>query len=261
MGVVKSLVVLTFIFLFAGASSADDRELETLFGNRGVEGAIVISSLDGKKEYVWNEDRARKRFVPASTFKIPHTLIALDQGAVSDEKAVIPWDGKKQEVRGCNNDQRLETAFPLSCVWFYQELAKRMDRAKYTELLGKTGYGNGLAGPDLTTFWLAGDLSISPYEQVLFLRNLYHGSLPYKKEHMEVVKKLMVNEVNPLFTVRAKTGWAARTLPEQGWFVGYVETGGQVWLFATHIDIKKAADLALRKQITLDALKLKGIIK
>lgn len=34
---------------------------------------------------VFNEPRAQKRFYPASTYKIPHTLFALDAGLVKDE--------------------------------------------------------------------------------------------------------------------------------------------------------------------------------
>ena len=55
---------------------------------------MVISSLDGKMSYVHNSSRSETRFVPASTFKIPNTLIALEEGAIKNEKEVIQWDGK-----------------------------------------------------------------------------------------------------------------------------------------------------------------------
>ena len=33
----------------------------------------------------YDVERAQKRFMPASTFKVPHALFALDAGAVRDE--------------------------------------------------------------------------------------------------------------------------------------------------------------------------------
>jgi beta-lactamase class D len=64
----------------------------------------------------------------------------------------------------------------------------------------------------------------------------------------------------PGYTIRAKTGWAERISPQIGWYVGYVETGDNVWFFATNMDIAKPDDARFRRQITLDALKIKGII-
>ena len=40
----------------------------------------------------YDVERAQKRFMPASTFKVP-ALFALDAGAVRDEFQVIRWDG------------------------------------------------------------------------------------------------------------------------------------------------------------------------
>ena len=44
------------------------------------------------------------------------------------------------------------------------------------------------------------------------------------------------------------------------WYVGYVETKDDVWFFAMNIDTKSKDDLPKRKAITLETLKLKGII-
>jgi len=70
----------------------------------------------------------------------------------------------------------------------------------------------------------------------------------------------MIVEENPQFTLRAKTGWAMRTDPQYAWYVGYVEPKGQIWFFAMNLDIKKKGDETLRKEITMAALKAKGIL-
>jgi beta-lactamase class D len=49
--------------------------------------------------------------------------------------------------------------------------------------------------------------------------------------------------------------------PQYGWYVGYVENKKSTWLFATNVDIKNQQDLALRKDLTIAALKAKRIIQ
>ena len=218
-------------------------------------------SLDGKTRYIHNQDRAEERFLPASTFKIPHTLIALAEGAIKDEKEIIRWDGNDKGWKEWNKDQTLETAFPLSCVWFYQELAKRVGNGQYIKHLQKIPYGNQKTGADVTTFWLEGDLRISPLEQIEFLKRLYNDELPYSRQHMDILKQLMIVERTPHYTIRAKTGWTMRVTPQIGWYVGYVETKGHVWFFVTNIEIFNKGDEKFRQEISLEALKLKGILE
>ena len=58
----------------------------------------------------YDVERAQKRFMPASTFKVPHALFALDAGAVRDEFQVIRWDGVKRDFDGWNQDQTLRSS-------------------------------------------------------------------------------------------------------------------------------------------------------
>jgi beta-lactamase class D len=39
-----------------------------------------------------------------STFKIPHSLFALDAGILRDEFQVIPWDGVKHPIEAWNEE-------------------------------------------------------------------------------------------------------------------------------------------------------------
>ncbi len=154
----KATLILCLVSLTFASANAEDHRLAKLFTERNVKGTMIISSLDSKIEFVYNKERAEKRFLPASTFKIPNTLIALDENAIANGMETIKWDGKDKGWRPWNKDQTIETAFPLSCVWFYQELAKRVGNLKYLSHLKKINYGNKKTGPELTTFWLDGDL-------------------------------------------------------------------------------------------------------
>jgi beta-lactamase class D len=253
-------VVALVLSLLIPSAHGEDLEIANLFKEKNLLGTIVISSRDGRKTYTHNDERARTRFVPASTFKIPNTLIALEEAAVANEKTIIKWDGKDKGLPAWNKDQSISTAFPSSCVWFYQDLAKRIGRDKYVSYLGKLKYGNEQVGPELTTFWLEGDLKISTTEQIAFLKRLWAESFSFKQSSYELLRKLMVVEQTPAYTLRAKTGWAQSTVPQVGWFVGYVEAGEKVWFFATNIEMMKPEDGRLRQEITIEALKLKGII-
>ena len=256
----KMISILILLSLIIGTVNAEDSDLAKLFSEHEIRGTLIVSSLEGKTEYLYNKARAKKRFLPASTFKIPNTLIALDESAILNEKEIIKWDGKDKGWGPWNKDQSLDTAFPLSCVWFYQELAKRVGNVNYLSHLDKLNYGNQKTGPELTTFWLDGDLKISAREQIEFLKRLYREELPYKKNHIQILKNIMIVEKNPQYTIRAKTGWVMRIEKQHGWDVGYVETEQKVWFFAMNLDIEKKSDAAYRKEITMKALIIKGII-
>ncbi len=240
--------------------SANESDIESIFTENGIEGTIIISSLDGTREYVHNRERSEKRFLPASTFKILNSLIALDENVVENHNEIIKWDGKDKGWSQWNKDQTLATALPVSCVWFYQVLAQRIGNTSYLKHLGKLNYGNKKTGPVLTTFWLDGDLAISAREQVNFLKAFYRNELPYSINHMELVKDLLIVESNSDTIIRAKTGWAMRIKNQHGWYVGYVEKRDETWFFATNINIESKHDARFRKELTIQALKLKEIL-
>jgi beta-lactamase class D len=255
--------ILILLLTIAATAFAEDASIARLFNTKNIQGTIVISSLDGTTTYSHNDTRAAIRMLPASTFKIPNTLIALEEGAINDETQVLKWDGKERNIAAWNRDQTLESAFKSSCVWAYQELARRIGTARYESYLTQIGYGNALPTPILTTFWLEGDLRISALEQIAFLKRLYRRKLPFKPTSYDALKRIMIVEQTPAYTVRAKTGWAGfgkTTAPQIGWYVGYLEAKGNVWLFALNMDISKPADAGLRQKIVMEALKSKGLL-
>ena len=174
---------------------------------------------------------------------------------------MLKWNGHTYDFSEWNRDQTLETAFKVSCVWCYQELARRVGVEKYSYYLHKLAYGKLHEPFELTTFWLDGSLVISAIEQVEFLKNLYRHYLPFRKSSYEILQKIMLVEKTPAFTIYAKTGWVTRTTPQIGWYVGYVETPNDVWFFATNLDVHNDKDLAIRQKLTRDVLQEKGITK
>ncbi|GAA5214237.1 class D beta-lactamase [Corallincola platygyrae] len=253
---------LLFIFgyLLATNATAEDAELAQLFVSKAVTGTLVLQSLDGDQTHTHNLERAIQRLLPASTFKIPNSLIALDEGAVTGTDEVLKWDGKDKGWAPWNQNHTMASALPVSCVWCYQELATRIGMTKYQAHLKQLDYGNQTPKPELTTFWLTGDLAISANEQITFLRSFYNETLPYSKTHIQAVKRLLLVTEGKDYRVYGKTGWAANIEHPHGWYVGYVENQNQTWLFAMNIDMPERKMAPYRKQIVMEALALKSII-
>jgi beta-lactamase class D len=80
--------------------------------------------------------------------------------------------------------------------------------------------------------------------------------LPYKKEHIEILKNIMIVEKTLSYTIRAKTGWTK----DIGWYVGYVETKDDVWFFALNMDVLDRKQLKYRIEIVMETLRVKEII-
>ncbi len=68
-------------------------EIDELYHSSGIEGVLLISSLDGDVEYQHNADKVTWTNIPASTFKIPNTLMALEEEVIKDQFEIIKWDG------------------------------------------------------------------------------------------------------------------------------------------------------------------------
>lgn len=246
--------------LVASSSHAAADELDALFAAAGRRGTLIIESLDGRVRHVHDAGRAATRLPVASTFKIFHTLIALDTGAVSGPDHRFTWDGTVHDIADWNRDQTLTSAYRVSCVWCYQDIARRIPPATYLEHLRRAHYGE-LREPFVqTAFWLDGSLSLSAEEQIAFLRRVWRRQLPYSARAYGQLRDVMLMERIGDATVRAKTGWAMRATPPVGWYVGMLEAPSGVWLFALNLDLESAADLPLRRDLTLRSLRAIGAL-
>lgn len=257
----SALALMLSVVLFSSCSWAEDAVMAEVFARYGVDGAMVLVALNTGEVAIHNEQRASRRMSPASTFKILNTLIALEAKVVAGADEVLKWDGRHYDIQAWNQDQTLESAFKVSCVWCYQELARRVGVGPYRQYLRAANYGELTEPFELTTFWLDGGLQISAHEQADFLEKLYRRSLPFSDSSYQTLRRMMLVEATPEFSLFAKTGWAARLSPQIGWYVGYVETKRDVWLFAANIDVRGEADLPLRQRIVREVLRAKAVIE
>lgn len=231
-----------------------------LFENEGVTGTFVLYDATQNTFQVHNRSRACQRFIPASTFKIPNTLIALETGAVTSVDETLPWDGEERWYDAWNQNHSIRSGFPVSAVWLYQELARRVGDTTMRRMLRAFAYGNASTGGGIDQFWLDGGLRISAIEQVQFLQRLHEGQLPVEATAIAQFEDIAIESQSDERILRAKTGWAVLDGPDIGWYVGYVEADSQTHYFALNIDMEGQAQTPARKAIVRGILRAAGLL-
>ena len=206
-------------------------------GAAGVYGSTLIADARTGALVAGHAERVDRPLIPASTFKIISALVALETGVIADAQTVIPWDSVVRDRPEINRDLDLQTAFRLSAVPHFQSLVRRIGPARMQQALDTIEYGNRNIGGGIDQFWLTGALRISPRGQVAVLTRLLHDDLPVSRRSMAIVRAMMVNEVTATYTIRAKTGLTTPPGSETvGWWVGWVERGPAVHVFATALE-------------------------
>ncbi len=260
----KRLFALGLIVALCRVASAtsfkEAPELEKIFQANGVVGTFVLFNPAPESDtmIVWNEERAKKRFIPASTFKIANTVIGLQYGAVKSVDEVLPYGGKPQRIKEWERDMGLREAIKMSNVAIYQELARRIGLERMRDGVKRLNYGNMDIGKFVDRFWLEGPLEISAVEQTEFLNRLLSRKLRIKEDVIGAVKEITLQEKTDSYTLHAKTGWGGSTNPQIGWWVGWVERDNQIFPFALNFDMKNDDDAAKRIPIGRECLKTLG---
>jgi beta-lactamase class D len=91
-------------------------EWKSYFETNGVAGTMVVIDRVKGDTHIYDPQRAAEPFIPASTYKIPHSLIALETGVVKDENQSFKWDDQKRQIDAWNRDQTFRSALKYSVV-------------------------------------------------------------------------------------------------------------------------------------------------
>lgn len=230
---------------------------QQLFADSGVVGTFVLWQPDSNKLRTSDSIRAVKGFLPASTFKIFNSLVALQTGAVADEHTIIPWDGVERRP-AWDTAMDMARAIQVSCVPWYQEVARRAGKERMQHWLDTTHYGNQLMGDPIDLFWLQGGLRITPLQQVYFVQQLNEERLPFDLRNQRIVKRILPGDSTAHWKLHGKTGWAIRVEEQYGWYVGWVERNGRTAYFAINIDMHGEEDVRKRQNLTRALLVKEG---
>lgn len=237
----------------------DDGTTGTFAAFRSDDGLIVLS----------DRERSGRALLPASTFKIANSVIALETGVVQDpDKDIFKWDGVTRSIAAWNRDHTLRSAMAASAVPVYQEIARRIGAERMQKYLDAFDYGNRNIGGGIDRFWLTGDLRIDPAQQIRFVDQLRRGTLPVSPRSQQLVREIMPVTQAGDAVIRAKTGLigiddrssSGATDNAVGWLVGWAEKGGVQTVFALNLDVREPRHAASRMMLAQQCLRDIGAI-
>lgn len=228
------------------------------FQSVNADGTIMVYDLNKNLVTLYNKEQSERGILPASTFKIYNALIALETKVAPTKDFVLKWDGIRYQYPEWNKDQTMESAFKNSVVWYFQEIARRIGKARMGQYLKELAYGNMDISQGIDTFWLEGNLQISAKQQLDLLIQLYNSKLPVSELSQEIVKEMLVIEKNDRYILRGKSGTVTRLADVYySWFVGYLEQDDNVYFFSTNLEKPKSDFKATgeAKDITIRVLR------
>lgn len=242
-------------------------ELQLILDSAKVEGVILIYDKKENVYYSNNFHESKVDHLPASTFKIPNSIIGLELGILENEHTVFEWDSLDRFLPIWEQDLPLKEAFQTSCVPCYQELARKIGLKNMKEYIAKLKFGEMYATEEtIDNFWLIGPSKISPFQQIDFLKRLNEELLPISKSTRETVRSILKIDTMGDFTLSGKTGLSINGEKDVGWFVGFVNKKKNVYYFATKIspksdDMPRSEFNPLRQEVTVKALRKLNVIK
>ena len=247
----------------APINSAVRNDLRHLYAEKQVTGSFILHDLGTDHWTYIDSAAADSGTLPASTFKIFSSLYGLESGVVKDADDVFKWDGRNYGRAEINQDLTLRQAFQRSAYWYHRDIARRAGATTLKHWLDTVGYGNADTSGGFDRTWVAGNLRITPRQQVDFLERLVRNELPFSQRNMDIVKDISLQEDTLGYRLHGKTGWAMGGEGSIGWFVGWVEKsdGSGPFVFANRIytaDTTSETFGPARKKIALQALNRLG---
>lgn len=228
-------------------------DLSTYFGK--YEGSFVLYDLENDAWCIYNLDRATLQVAPDSTYKIYDALFGLEEGVITPENSLLPWNGETYPFEAWNANQTLPSAMQFSVNWYFQAIDTQLGAVNLFNYLQKIEYGNKNISGDFSTYWLESSLKISPVEQVQLLTKLYNNSFGFTPENIHTVADsiCLFSENGEAFYGKTGTG-RVNGQDVNGWFIGYIEVSDHTYFFATNIGAEFNATGSNAAEITMSIL-------
>lgn len=218
------------------------------------QGAVLCTVLaDGDSGGILQQQGdCQQRLSPASTFKIPLSLMGYDAGYLTDaHHPALPFrEGYVALYPSWKSTIDPTSWMKNSVVWYSQQLTAWLGRQRLQRYVTQFDYGNrDLSGnpgmnDGLTQAWLSSSLRISPLEQVAFLQKLVNRQLPVSPRAYAMTARITsVARLRGGWDVHGKTGTGYQMKPQDGpdlkhpigWFVGWASKPGHTVVFASVI--------------------------
>jgi beta-lactamase class D len=216
----------------------------------------VIIGAAGTPPTISGAEECDHASAPASTFKIPHALLALQFGVITPA-TVVEWNGTATGPVAWRRSHTVASAIRWSVVPFFQHTARRIGAARMRQGLSSLGYAADDFDGDVSSFWLNGDLVVTPREQFAFLERFVAGRLPIAAVHVATVREALLMPDGQVtnasgthdfrlawpgaVTARVKTGNTEVTGERVSWLIGDIESRGTDYVVVARV--RGGADL------------------
>jgi beta-lactamase class D len=172
-------------------------------GCHAAEVCTILADAASGKTLMQRGDCGR-RVTPASTLKIPLSLMGYDAGFLKDTK-----------------------------VWYSQQITRSLGMPRFAAYTRQFGFGNADLSGDpkhdgLTLSWINSSLKISPLEQTAFLARLVNRKLGVSAHAYDMTARLTEYGTLAGWKVNGKTGSGG----DFGWYVGWAAKGERTLVFA-----------------------------
>jgi beta-lactamase class D len=221
-----------------------------LMGGQAVADTCTLVTEFDTDRILKREGDCERRSSPASTFKIPLSVMGYDAGVLTGEDS--PAWPYRPEYKSWNEAWKKTTTpgswLKDSVLWYSLVLTGELGAERFSRYVDAFNYGNRDVSGDkgkangLTRSWLsASSLQISPIGQIAFLNKLLKRQLPVSAKAHDMTLAIM--PAFPLpdgWTAYGKTGTGFQKTRDDtfdrnrqfGWFVGWAQKGERKVLFA-----------------------------
>lgn len=257
----------------AAASKAKPRTggIDSVFRSFGVRGGYLLFDNSEKKYTIYSDAHCKKRIPPGETFEVPLTLMAIESGLIKDSNFVFKTDSIFKGLTGsdsvlCHPKINISQALKFECNNCFKAIARTLGQERLYSWLHKFNYGSAVEDSTVPTsldeFWSDGNLRVSMYDQIEFLRKMYFNSINAKKASCDLLKTMLLTEQHGFYQIYGKLG-TVRTDKFYATYSGYIEKGKDVYFFALCFEKRLPQDDDLikeRLQLNQEILKYLHIV-
>lgn len=230
--------LLVVLALLAASGPAQAATLCTLIADAGT-GAMVLETGGS----------CDTPTTPASTFKVPLSVMGFDAGVLADARTpALPFKKGYADWGGAEWRQTTDPTrwMDYSVVWYSQVIARSLGAEQLQRYAKAFDYGNADftgdpgANNGLERSWISSSLKLTPREQLAFMQKLVTRQLPVSVAAMDTTLAIMQRRTTADgWQVVGKTGSAfPRKANGQfdrahgwGWYVGTAQRDGRTLVF------------------------------
>lgn len=256
-----------FAYLFFSCSTIKHENLiiyggtfDLILSQYKVKGTILIYDPQNKTYNSNSFHRANTGYLPAGTFLIPQTIIAIETRSINTAISTTSID-KNPKTNYLN--MTIKEAYQRSFDPYYQDVIRKIGQEKTIQFLERLKYPKMMVN-DYTydNFWFYGPSKITPFEQIEFLENFFNNKMPIRKEtYNKTLEIMLIKETNE-YKLYGKESWTSYN--NNGWFVGFIVKNDKKYYFATNtepITPQASKDFSTTsKEATLEALRKMDIL-